>query len=119
MLRDERPQLAICSRRLEHFSTPPLTHVAGPLVRHEYGQGRAGEDLAGGAAEDHLPDAALRVGTLEKQIAFKLGRFFENGEAGLAPMRRHGEFSSVDAMVIEIIAHRLSVRAGYSDAFDS
>ena len=38
-----------------------------PSVRHEHWQRRVGQDVAGCAAEDQLPQAALRVGALDQE----------------------------------------------------
>jgi hypothetical protein len=38
-------------------------------MRHQDRQGRIGKDVAGGSAENHLPQSALGIGTLDQQVA--------------------------------------------------
>jgi len=50
-------------------------------MRHQYRQLGIGENIAGGAAEDHLPQAALRIGALDDEVA---AEFVGLGEQDLA-----------------------------------
>jgi len=38
-------------------------------MRHQDRQGRIGKDVAGGSAENHLPQSALGIGALDQQVA--------------------------------------------------
>ena len=57
-------------------------------MRHQDRQGRMREDVAGGAAEDHLPQAALGIGALDQQVALPRRRLRQDGLAGAAALGR-------------------------------
>ena len=60
-------------------------------MRHQDRQGRMGEDVAGGAAEDHLPQAALGIGALDQQVALPRRGLRQDGLAGAAALGRDGD----------------------------
>ena len=57
-------------------------------MRHQDRQGRMRKDVAGGAAEDHLPQAALGIGALDQQVALPRRRLRQDGLAGAAALGR-------------------------------
>ena len=50
-------------------------------MREEHRQFGRRQDVAGGAAEDHLPQTALRIGAFDQQIGADRGGLGENGFA--------------------------------------
>src|SRR5262249_36995619 len=62
-------------------------------VCHQHRQLGIGEDVPGGAAEDHLPQPALRIGPFNDEIAAEFLCLGQNGLAGSAfagGLERHG-----------------------------
>ena len=70
------------------------------------------EDMAGGAAEDHLPQAALRIGALDEQVAAERGGAFENDFAGGARAGFDGHRLGLDAVAAQMARGVLARRPG-------
>ena len=56
-------------------------------VRHQDRQSGVCKNMSRRAAEDHLPQAALRVGAFDQQVAAERGRVLKNDFAGRATRR--------------------------------
>src|SRR6266567_3481494 len=81
----EKPARATATRRRSE-----LIGLAGS-VRHQHRQLRAGKNVPGGAAENHLAQPALRIGALDQKITTERIGFDEQCLAGAAFLRCHGE----------------------------
>ena len=51
-------------------------------MRHQYRQLRIGQNVARGAAEDHLAQAALRIGAFDDEVATEFVRLGEDSFTG-------------------------------------
>ena len=79
-------------RDLQGGSQSPARRPSAPgLARHEHGERSVGEDVPGGAAEDHLPQSALGIGALDQQVALSHRRVRQDRFARAATLRRNGD----------------------------
>src|SRR6185437_2472455 len=83
-------------------------------VRHEDRQGRVAEDVTGGAAEDHLPQTALRIGALDEQVAAERGGAFQNDFAGGARAGVDGHRLGLDAVAAQMARGVLARRPAHA-----
>ncbi len=60
-------------------------------VCHEYWQFCVAQDVAGGAAEDHLPQSTLCVGTLDQEVAAQRLRVGQNHLTRQAAVKTDGQ----------------------------
>src|SRR5215468_2368985 len=75
----------------------PFVSTAAPVfsrdrsVCHEHRQLRVAENVAGGAAKDHLPQSALGVGALDQEVAAQRLRVGQNRLARHAAVKTYGQ----------------------------
>ena len=84
-------------------------------MRHEYRQFCVAQDVAGGAAEDHL----LRVGTLDQEITAQCVRVGPNHLTREAAIETDGQRLCRHPVQLQIAAQLLTCWSGYRrSAFD-
>ena len=76
------------------------------------------EDMPGGAAEDHLPQAALRVGALDDEVAAELGGFAQDRLAGISLAAGQRDRGRGDAVSGQRMRKLFAARPGDGGAFD-
>src|SRR5262245_1672923 len=93
--------------------------LAHALVGKEYRQLGSAEDVAGGAAENHLSKSALSIGTLDQQVgALGLG-LGEDGLARPAAARLHRLIACCNAVGFEMGYRVLGARARHDMTLDA
>src|SRR5262249_44657663 len=88
------------------------------LVRHEHGQHGVAEDVARGAAEDHLAQPALGIGALDEKIAAELPCARQDDLAGAAALRLEGDRLGGNAVELERPRHLRAARPGHRRTLD-
>jgi len=74
------------------------------LMRHEYRHCGVAQDMAGGAAEDELPQPALRVRSLDQEIASQCLGMRQHRLAGEAAIEADGQWFCRHAAPLQILA---------------
>src|SRR5262249_16340022 len=99
--------------------------LAGPWgngersVGHEHWQFCVAQDVAGGAAEDHLPQSALRVGTLDQEVTAQRLRVQQDRLTRQPAIKTDGQRFCRHLVQLQIPAQLLASWSGYSrSAFD-
>src|SRR5258708_15677207 len=88
-------------------------------VCHEPRQFRVVENVAGGAAKDHLPQSALRVGALDQEVAAQRLRVSQNRLTRHAAIKTYGQRFCRHPVQLQIAAQLLPGRSGHRrSAFD-
>ena len=65
-----------------------LLAMTSPSMRHQHRKLGVGEDVARGAAEDHLAQPALGVGAFDEEVAAEFGGLVQQNFAGACACRR-------------------------------
>src|SRR5215470_4422541 len=86
---------------------------------HEHRQFRVAENVAGGAAKNHLPQSALGVGTLDQEVAAQRLRVGQNRLTRHAAIKTYGQRFCRHPIQLQIAAQLLPGRSGHRrSAFD-
>ena len=103
----------------QSHSAQPIEPQQSAQWAKNTGSSAAAKDVAGGAAEDHLPQPALRVGALDQQVrALGLG-FGQDGLARPAAARDHRLLARGDAVDLEVAERVLGARTRHDMALDA
>src|SRR5579871_3467426 len=88
--------------RIMPSADPPYPPNIPPRsVRHQYRQGGTGQDVARGAAEDHLAQAALSVGALDEEVAAERLCDRQDSLAGRAALEADRQQLGVEAVALQ------------------
>src|SRR6516162_6422639 len=97
--------------------TPERRHERS--VCHEHRQFRVAENVASGAAKDHLPQSALGVGALDQEVAAQRLRVGQNRLTRHATIKTYGQRFCRHPVQLQIAAQLLPGRSGHRrPAFD-